>query len=359
MSLAIIAITKNGSKLARRLGDALHGEAEVYVPKRFITPKDEGITALGDDLPTDVARLFKAKKSLAFIMATGIVVRLIAPHLKDKLTDPAVVVLDEKGEYVISLLSGHVGGANSLACMIAGKIGAEPVITTASDVQGKFAVDTLAGLLDCAIEDMKQAKKVTAAIVNEERVSILSEIDLCVLTTRYGRKPANLRVYHTVEALLGAERDAAIVITPRLLPDDTLDSLRPVAVLRPRVLAVGVGCNRGTTMEEIEGLFMAVMAKGGLSPLSVRNVATIEDKRDEQGITEFARRHGIGIDYFTKDELLKAATPSGKSETVYRNMGVYGVCEPAALLSAGVAKLLTPKKQSKNATMAVAEAASR
>jgi cobalt-precorrin 5A hydrolase len=357
MKLAIIAITKNGSALANRLASAYHEGADLYIPARFITPEDGGARALGDDLASDAARLFGEYTGLAFIMATGIVVRLIAPHLKDKLTDPAVVVLDEKGEYVISLLSGHAGGANALACKIAGLIGAEPVITTASDVEGRLAVDTLAGMLDCAVEDATQAKRVTAAIVNEERVSIYSHIDLCVLAGRLGKKPANLRVYHDVLGVIGSEHDAAILITPRVLPDETMKSLEPVAVLRPKVLVVGIGCNRGTSSEEIEGLFDETLKEGRLSPLSVRNIATIEDKRDEAGLVEFAKKRNLKVEYFSKEDLSKADTPSGASETVFKNMGVYGVCEPAALLSAGARTLLVAKRKSENATTAVAEAA--
>ncbi len=113
MKLAILAITKNGSALARRIWEGYPEGSDLYLPKRFVNKSERGVKRLGDDLAADVAKVFGKKyKGLAFVMAAGIVVRLIAPHIKDKLTDPAVVVLDERGEYVISLLSGHVGGAN-------------------------------------------------------------------------------------------------------------------------------------------------------------------------------------------------------------------------------------------------------
>ncbi len=347
--LAVIAITKNGSLLAGKIARS-YKSADVYLPKEFALP---GCKVINGGLAEEVGRIFGKYKAFAFITATGIAVRMIAPHLKDKKTDPAVVVMDEKGEYVISLLSGHIGGANELAKKIAKLIGGQAVITTASDVQGSIAVDTLAGMLDCAIEDFDAAKRVTAAIVNGGKVAAYSHIDIA---GRLDSINADIEFYKTAEDALKAKADAAILITPYLLE---IKKRKPVAVLRPRVLVVGMGCNRGTSEEEIERLFIDTLDDARLSPMSVKLVTSVEDKKDEVGLLSFAKKRGLKIKFFTRERLLKGKTPSGASETVFRNLGVYGVCEPAALLAAGAKKLLVAKKKTKNATIAIAEARSK
>lgn len=346
MNLALIAITKNGAALAGKIAKS-YKAADIYLPKEFALP---GCKVIKGSLAEEVGRIFKKYKAIVFITATGIAVRTIAIHLKDKKTDPAVVVLDEKGEYVISLLSGHIGGANELAKEIAKITGGHAVITTASDVQGAIAVDTLAGMLDCAIEDFEAAKRVTAVIVNGGKVAAYSYIDVA---GRLDGINADIEFYQSPEAALKAKADAAILITPFLL---NIKKRKPVAALRPRVLVVGMGCNRGTSEAEIERLFVDTLNDAQLSQMSVKSLASVEDKKDEAGLLGFAKKRGLEIKFFTKLRLLKGKTPSGASETVFRNLGVYGVCEPAALLAAGAKKLLVAKKKTKNATIAIAEA---
>lgn len=355
MRPAVVAITRGGAALARRIRDAYPGGADVYLPKKFITADDTGVRPTGDDLAALTGSLFKKYRAIAFVMATGVVVRLVAPHLRDKTLDPAVVVLDEGGRFVVSLLSGHIGGANALAEELAGLLGAQAVITTASDVLGVPAVDTLAARLGCAIEDMEAAKDVTAALVNGEQVALYSHLDLEYVAARLGSLPENLKLYTRIEDLIWAKRDASILITPMVLQPELLANIGRAVFLRPKALVVGMGCNRGTSAREIAGLVGRAFRAHGLSELSIRNLASIEDKRDEEGMLGFARRRGVEIEFIAKDRLARGATPSGRSEAVYRNMGVYGVCEPAALMSAGAETLLVPKTKSKNATVAVAE----
>lgn len=346
MKPAVIAITKDGVSLGKKIAQRLPS-AEFFPLKK--------------DLSSEIARLFKKYDALVFIMATGIVVRLIAPLIKDKRTDPAVVVLDEQGKFVISLLSGHIGGANELAKHIAKITGGQAVITTASDVQGKLAVDTLAVQLKCEIEDFTKAKEVTAAIVNGGRVGLYTSSGLDKIKKKIGGIDHGLEFFDSIEDLAHAGLDGAILVTPHLLPKRMLARLPNAAFLRPKVLAVGIGCNRHTAADEIEALFFETLGEASLSPLSVKTFASIEEKRDEKGLLEFAKRHGFRISFISKERLLKGKTPSGPSATVFRNMGVYGVCEPAALIASGakaLAKaLMVPKRKSKNATMAVAEAA--
>lgn len=353
MTPAIIAITKDGSALARKLRDKYKDEADLYLPEKLAV-NVEGAKIIRGGLARQVGNLFNRRDALVFVMAAGIVVRLIAPHIKDKRTDPAVVVMDEDGRHVISLLSGHAGGANRLAEEVAELIGATPVITTASDVRGVPSVDMLAEALGCVIEDWTAAGKVTAALVNGEGVSIYCQPGPDKLAGAARGFPDNVRVYSRVEDMPWSGGSASIVVTPYLV-DGIEDWPGGVAVLRPRSLVVGIGCNRGTSERQIAWLYDRTLKRHGLSPLSVRNMATISEKRDEEGLLAFARKRGLEIDFISKARLRKAATPSGQSEAVYRNMGVYGVCEPAALVSAGVTRLIVGKKKTKDVTIAVAE----
>ncbi len=350
---AVIAVTRNGAELAMKLHSAYAGGADVYLPEKFASGK-KGVNAIHGALSRHAGRLFGRYDGLVFIMAAGIVVRLIAPHIKDKRTDPAVVVMDEDGKHAISLLSGHAGGANRLAGEVARLTGAIPVVTTASEVRGVPSVDRLAESLGCAIEDWNAAKKVTAALVNGESVSVYCSLGPERLAKALKGSPGNLVVLSNLEDVYITGTSASIVITHRLLDDE--DRLkRPVAVLRPKALVVGIGCNRGTSARQIAWLYDRTLRRHALSPLSVRNIATVSEKRDEEGLLEFANARGLEIDFITKARLNKAATPSGPSEAVYRNMGVYGVCEPAALVSAKAKRLIVEKRKTKDVTVAVAE----
>jgi len=348
---AIIAITRGGADLAVRLRDALGG-AKLYLPEKFAAGK-RGAGVIRGELGPSVGTLFKKHDALVFVMAAGIVVRLIAPHVKDKRTDPAVVVMDEDGRSVISLLSGHLGGANSLAESIAELTGGSAVITTASDVRGVPSVDMLANSLGCVVEDWQAAKRVTAALVNGESVSVYCSLGAERLAKALRGSAGNLMVLSNLEDVYISHASASIVITPRLL--DTVELKRPVAILRPKTLVVGMGCNRGTSARQIAWLYDRTLRRHGLSPLSVRNIATITAKRDEEGLLEFANSRGLRVEFISKARLKKAGTPSGPSEEVYRNMGVYGVCEPAALVSSGAKRLNVEKKKTGDVTMAVAE----
>ncbi len=316
----IFYLTGNGLDLAKRL-TGLFPDAEVL---RF--------------KPAELSARWPGTKRFIFIMAAGIVVRALAPLVKDKTVDPAVVVLDEGGRFVISLLSGHLGGANDLARRIAGYAGAEAVVTTASDVQGRLSLDLWAEENDLFVEDPERLKGLSARIVNGERIRLKMEGAFTP-----GELPEEFAVVESAE-------EADVIITHRLLSTDAL-------LLRPKSLILGIGCNRGTGEEEIEEAVRTVLLQNGLSYRSVRGVATIDLKRDERGLLEFAGRRGFGIDFFTGDELNSLATARGigGSDAVRSATGAVAVAEPAAILAAGTDTLLVSKQKMGNVTVAVAE----
>jgi len=322
---SILYVTNDGHALARRL-KALFPDAPVlkYSPGAF-------------------TEQWSASKTLICIMAAGIVVRAVAPLLKDKRTDPAVVILDEKGQYAVSLLSGHMGGANPLARDIADYLGAQAVITTASDVQGKVALDLWAMEHDLYVEDYEKLKALSARIVNGGKLQLMAE---CPVDTH--NLPAEL-------VLTDSPEKADIIISERVSSGKAL-------FLRPRNLFGGIGCNRGTSSDEIREFVLSVCEEEGLSFHSISGVATIDVKRDEAGLIDFARGCGLHIDFFSKDELNREAEALqvAGSETVMAATGAVAVAEPAALLCAKKSRencaIIRPKMKRGNVTFAIAKA---
>lgn len=350
MKNAIISLTKNGSSLGGRLAPIIG--ADLYIPERY---KDEikGGIVISPDLKGLIRDIFDKYNGLIFIMAAGIVVRNIAPLIKDKGSDPAVVVMDEKGGFAISLLSGHLGGANDLARRIGELIGAEPVITTATDLNGLPSIDMIAKEFDLVIEDISMIKAINAAILEGEKIAVYCKIDK--LINYFNKYPEQFEIYDIYD--MEKSETPLIVIDNRMFIDG-----RPIhgnlMVLRPKNLIVGIGCNRGAKKEEFKDLYFSILKEYNLSTGSVRNIATMDIKRGEEGLIEFVKEVGLKIEFYLKEDLLKGPLPSGVSINALKNVGVGGVCEPAALLSAGARELLVKKIKGGNVTIAIAEAVS-
>jgi cobalt-precorrin 5A hydrolase / precorrin-3B C17-methyltransferase len=282
--------------------------------------------------------LWGENKAFVFIMATGIVVRTIAPLLRDKRTDPGVVVLDEKGEYAISLVGGHLGGANWLAKEIASRLGAEAVITTASDINNLPSLDLWARDCGLIIENWDSLSRTAARLINEETLLVYSELDIH-LPEAFTREPD--------------PRHADVLITKKRRIETCGSCVKDQLYLRPRNLIVGIGCNSGTSSQEIESAVKTVLLEHNLSFLSIRSIATIDQKAQEPGLIEFAAKYDFRINSFPADELNKVGGIV-KSEAVFRATGAHAVAEPASLLVAGTVKPLVPKQKSGNVTVAIA-----
>jgi cobalt-precorrin 5A hydrolase len=268
-------------------------------------------------------------------MATGIVVRAIAPLLQGKECDPCVVVMDEKGRHAVSLLSGHLGGGNGLARQVAMLFGSEAVITTASDTLGLAALDLWAKEQNLLCETKQGLTEISARLVNRGSLGIFSEVAIESL-------PQGLLAVAVPEL-------ADLVVSARIA-----DYGRAV-VFRPRNLVLGVGCNRGAPIAELREACEELFADQGLSRLSIRNLASIDLKQDEAGLVAFAHELNVGMDFFSKDELNRVENVT-VSEAALRNVGAIGVAEPAALLSAQSNDILVGKRKWRNVTMAVARA---
>jgi len=350
-NIAIVAITKNGVELGQRLTPLFPG-SHLYLPAKFASGQKAGTYPYQEPVKEVVRKLFGEYKSLVLIMATGIAVRLVASELRGKHEDPAVVAMDEKGKFAVSLLSGHVGGANQLAGKIASLTGAQSVITTASEVSRTIAVDLLGRELGWELEGDANIPKVSAAIVNGDDVGLYQ--DAGERNWWQGTLPENIHKFSRLEDLEKSAYPAVLVITDRILGQE-YRTLRPKAVIyRPQSLVVGIGCNRGVSSSLIREAVSQVFQECELSLKSIRNIATLDLKNDEEGLLEFAREQDLPIEFFTGEALCRVKFPSAPSATTLKWVGTLAVCEPAALLSSGSPDLVVPKVKLDEVTVAVA-----
>ncbi len=326
MNAVVFAFTQRGVETARRVRDALGGR--IVAPERFA-----GVEALTGSLADCVGGVFD-RDALIFVSAAGIALRAVAPHVSDKRTDPAVLCVDERARFVIPLLSGHIGGANRLARRLAEALGATPVITTATDVNGRFSVDAWAAERGLAICDMALAKRVSAAILTRE------------IPFRADGASPDLPL---PDGLIWGESGAlgvCVSVFDKRPFENTL-------LLVPRALRVGIGCRKGATAEAIAALVDRVFAENKLRPEAVCQAATIDVKRGEPGLNDFCLRRGWPIEYLSAAQLNAVPGTFAESDFVRETVGVGNVCERAAL--AGGGRLIAPKRAEGGVTVAVCE----
>lgn len=316
---AVLALSRGGCQLGRHLAQALKGD--------FFSCKGR--------LAAVFAQVWSQYQQIVCIMATGIVVRTIAPMLKDKYRDPALVVCDELGRFAISLLSGHLGGANSLARRVAEATGGQAVLTTASDVLGYTALDLWCRDLHVIPAQTATLTRAMARLVDNGSLALWSRYPVPLL-------PPDIRAVE--------DRQAADLII-----DARTTAPSRAALLHPKALVFGIGCNRGTPVAAITAAVAATCRAHHLAPQAIARLASIDLKKDEQGLLAYARREGLPIDFFTSNELNQVEGVAS-SKAVLRATGAKGVAEPAALLSAGAGStLIVDKMKWTDVTTAVAE----
>ena len=303
MTCAYLAFTSKGLALARKLAAAK--------PGAVARCGENGVT-----LANWTAAQFAQSDALVFVGAVGIAVRAIAPHCRSKATDPAVVVLDECGRFAIPLLSGHLGGANDLARRLAKACGAVPVITTATDANGVFAVDEWAKHQHCLVAEPARIKKVSGALLTGRTVHFASDWPI------QGTPPAGVE-----PAGDAAQASFALTITPMMTPN--------ALHIIPRIAVLGIGCKRGTPADKLADAFAAFCAETKLAPQSIAAAASIDLKKDELGLAEFGQKQGWPVTFYTADELRAAPGQFAHSDFVQSITGVDNVCERAAVLAAG------------------------
>lgn len=327
MTGSIFAFSRQGCTTARRImavcPDVLW---KSFTMERFGEADFASITQ------TCYGESFAESELMVFVGSCGIAVRKIAPFVHDKRTDPAVLCVDELGTFVIPLLSGHIGGANALARRLAEDLHATPVITTATDINRKFSVDTWATENGCVLSSMKLAKAVSAAIL-EWDIPLKSDFPITgslpngVISGETG----NLGIYLTLSDKEPFEN------TLRLIP---------------KVLHLGIGCRRGIEKEGIERAVTQVFNENGLDFRAVQSAASIDLKKDEEGLLSFCKEHSIPIRFYTAEELEAVPGEFTPSSFVQKVTGVDNVCERSALI--GAETIIVKKTACHGVTVAVA-----
>lgn len=333
MRLALTAFTRRGAALAEKLGAALQKDGDtvqIAYPRRLAGE----LSAPGYDSLTEwVGERFRDCDALLFVGACGIAVRAIAPHVRDKFTDPAVVAVDEGGTWVVPLLSGHVGGANDLARRLARYTGGAAAISTATDVNGVFAVDLWAKCKGIYLDGRLEAKTLSSALLRGENCRIESDLPL------QGEPFPGFGPGPWAVGMLLSDKAR----TPRPIP---------TVWLVPPTLTLGIGCRRGTPREAIERAVLDTLAAAKLHRRAVFQVSTIDLKQDEEGLLAFCESWGVPLVTWTAEELMAVPGNFTPSDFVRSVTGVDNVCERAAVQAGGT--LIVPKQAAHGVTVAVA-----
>lgn len=353
MRIACLSFTSDGKKLAERI-QREWSIRDPKLPRIDCYANQEtagGIRGL-------LVRAWKRYDAFVFVASTGIAVRMTQPYLEDKTRDPAVVVVDDQGKFSISLVSGHLGGANALAKKIGEVIDALPVITTASDNRGLEAVDLFAKRCGYVIEDMGKAKTVTAAMLENRAIGfysmqsdvidypnlrLLQEIQVPFDTDKihlaYQRskweepgamQDENTGFYHEERGL--QDLTACIFVSPRT---DLVTDRMPTVRLIPKVTCLGIGCRKGVATERMIQLVKDSLDRLHVDTRSIRAIASIDVKRNETAILETAQYFGAELRFYSAEELEEVADRFAGSRFVEKTVGVGSVAEPSAYLLGG------------------------
>ncbi len=341
---AIVAVSRDGTETALRAARFLTDQhCTVYTLEKFAK---EGTKAIPGKLTDFWSVLMREYDVLLCVMASGIVVRGIAPHLGHKSSDPAVLVMDSMGRFIIPLLSGHLGGANEAAVMLAGRMEATPVITTATDVKGSMAVDVLAQKTGCALLDFDGAKDVTALILDDKPVVILNVADInfdgIVL-------PSNIIIGSDVSKAAGA-----IVISDQTSFDNLgISKNIPTVTLIPKTLSLGIGCKKNTPGEKIIAKVKALCADFGVYPEAISFMGTIGLKAKEKGIIDACDAFGAKLKVVDDMMIKMVQSRFDGSDFVEKTTGLRAVSEPAGYVVSGFGECVVPVRREDGVTLSL------
>lgn len=353
MRVYLAAFTRRGGLLGQRLLEGLRDAGIECLGYGVLEKSAPPLLPMSGTLAEFAAKAFREADGIVFIGACGIAVRAVAPLLQDKTRDPAVVVMDEAGRFSVSLLSGHIGGANRLAELAAEITGAVPVITTATDVRGVFAVDSWAAAQGLAILNPEEIKTVSGALLDGKAVGILSDFSVegglppgFLLPEEWGHSPPPVGVSITLDGV-----KAPFPHTLRLTPP---------------IVTLGIGCRRGATLEQIEEQVSNLLSSsvlretgrirsGPVSFSALKQVCSIDLKQHEEGLLAFCEKHRLKARFFDAPALDRVKGEFTASAFVKEVTGVDNVCERAALAGCGTGgRLLVPKTAGNGVTCALA-----
>jgi len=342
--ISILAITKNGISIGIKIKE-IFPSWNVYAPSKLLNENE--LNWYSEPTSEKIIELFKNSSALICIFSLGAVIRLIAPHLKDKKSDPAVIVIDDKINFVISVLSGHLGGANELTEKIAEKLNSKAVITTAADVNKTIAVDLVGSNWGWKIEDDSSVTKVSAHMINEESIGIYQDAGN---TKWYQKLPKNVRIYDNLEDLRNSHSKGHLIISDRIIDDYFLENS---VIYRPPSLVIGVGLHWDTTKQTIKNGIDICFKKNNLSPKSIAKLVSIKKPKNIESLIDLANEMGIQIEYVEREQLAEISAPT-PSETVKAFEGTSSVSEAAAIKASGGKLIVEKEKFPPNLTIAIA-----
>ena len=330
--LAVISFSVTGAALAELLKEKLQGRDVVLYGKY----SEENRSETAEDIPVTCGIAVWAgermadKDALLFIGAAGIAVRSIAPHIRNKLTDSPVLVMDELGKHIIPILSGHVGGANAIAREIADAIGAEPVITTATDLHGQFAVDVFARENHLRIGNKNGIAPVSSKVLREGSLTVSIEEELFpeqqLESIREGLGLASDPANRTMIRQIPYPPEVPVDI---LIAREDRKEFRTI-FLSPKPYVLGIGCRKDNDAETVESFLLKQLKENGISLNEIRAAASIDIKKDEPGILAFCRKYRLPYLTYSAAELETAPGEFEESEFVKKTVGIGNVCGRAA-----------------------------
>ncbi|MCJ8171443.1 cobalt-precorrin 5A hydrolase [Clostridium botulinum] len=359
MKISIINVTKMGNDIVYKIKEHMYADLySKYVTKELIAEanleykhshcKDNNLNLLNDkhylkkedfNFKEIVKKSFQDYDAMIFISSTGIAVRAIAPFIQSKDKDPAVIVIDSTGRYVISLLSGHLGGANELTEKIAKTIGAEPIITTATDNLNIKAPDIIAKENNLVIEDLKKAKDIAALLVNGQKVAFIDEEDLVNFPKGYT---------YDIESAKGI-----VFVTNKLHVDEAFLNNKCILKLIRKNIVLGIGCRKNYDDITMKENVIKVLKEENIDLKSINSIVSVEIKKDENAIKELSKFLGCPFITYSIEEIKKVEHKFKGSDFVRKTIGVGSVCEPSIELKGG--KIIKEKQKLTGMTLAIGE----
>jgi len=343
--VSVLAITKNGINIGEKLKE-LFPNWDIFVPSK-LSNENKSITWYSEPTSDKIIELFKNSNALICLFSLGAVIRLIAPYLKDKKTDPAVIVIDDKTNFVISVLSGHIGGANELTQEISEKLNALPVITTAADVNKTIAVDLVGREFGWKIDDETTVTKISAHMVNAEPIGVFQQTGN---KKWYKELPKNVTIYNSLEELKKSNSKAYLIISDTIIDNELAQES---VIYRPQSLVIGIGLHWDTTKDTIKDGIEHCLKKFNLSSKCIAKLVSIKKSEDVQGLIDLGEEMKIPVEYVNREELAEIITPN-PSNTVKAFEGTASVSEAAAIKISNGELIVEKQKFPPNLTVAIA-----
>ena len=343
--VSVLAITKNGINIGIKLKE-LFPNWEIFAPVK-LSNENNSIIWYSEPTSDKIIELFKNSNALICLFSLGAVIRLIAPYLKDKKTDPAVIVIDDKTNFVISVLSGHIGGANELTQEISEKLNALPVITTAADVNKTIAVDLVGREFGWKIDDETTVTKISAHMVNAEPIGVFQQTGN---KKWYKELPKNVTIYNSLEELKKSNSKAHLIISDTIIDNELAQES---VIYRPQSLVIGIGLHWDTTKDTIKDGIEHCLKKFNLSSKCIAKLVSIKKSEDVQGLIDLGEEMKIPVEYVNREELAEIITPN-PSNTVKAFEGTASVSEAAAIKISNGELIVEKQKFPPNLTVAIA-----